>query len=259
MLFLNYFPNLETINANTCGIREIDYNLHTTNPPASFFLNNLHTVDLSNNNIEFIKGYCFNSLQSALRTLNLSSNVITHFAPEAFFYLNQLEILDLSNNLISFIPQDSFKDLHKLKEISIANNKLRRLDFDLFINSKELLAMNFRENKFETTEYSTSVWKKLTSLDLDLSSIVIEKIKKQFPKLIISNFSSPLPQYNHSIEMQIPNNHVNCSSCDSCNVCKDLSEKFNQIFLSLILVLSIFSTAIIFMDVYNFIQNQRIL
>jgi Leucine rich repeat len=247
MVFLYYFTNLETIDANTCGIIEIDYDLHKPNTSASLILNQLHTVDLSNNNIGSIKRYCFYSLQFALKTLNLSSNVITHFAQEAFHDLKVLEILDLSNNRISSIAQDSFKDFHKLKEISIANNQLWFINFDLFINSKELLTMNFRENKFKTFQFSTSVWKDLTNLDLDFSFIVINRNKEQFSKLVFPTLSSPLPQCNHSSETVIPENHVNSTSSDSCNVCKDLSKKNQEMFLILILVSAIFSTAIIFL------------
>jgi hypothetical protein len=53
MAFLDNYPNLETIDANTCGISQIDYDLHIygENVKTSFFLVNLHTLDLSNNNI----------------------------------------------------------------------------------------------------------------------------------------------------------------------------------------------------------------
>jgi Leucine rich repeat len=238
MVFLEYLPNLEKIDANTCGISEINYDLHVKSnySEPSIYLKNLATLDLSVNNITFIKQHCFYSLKENLETLNLSSNFITGFSPKAFYDLAKLEFLDLSNNSISFINETSFKDLRQLKNFSIANNKILKLDYHLFLNSTRLQTLNFRNNNIEMINfYTSSIWGDLMILDLSDNLI---SINEQFSNLTQLNFSILVPQFDHSIEM------------------KNIIMKYNQMLLMVIFVLSILSIVAIILTVKVFYKTN---
>jgi Leucine-rich repeat (LRR) protein len=233
MVFLNNYQNLETIDANTCRISQIDYDLHVKGTSNSIYLTKLHTLDLSHNNITYIKKHCFYSLQQNLKTLILSNNIITKFAPQAFSHLNNLQTLDLSNNNISFINESSFKDLHQLKNFSVANNNLLKLDVKLFKSTK-LQTLNFRQNNISMINlFTSSVWNDLMILDLNLTVI-----NEQIPTLKIVNFSVPLPQLDHSIKI------------------KNLTEKYNQMLWIVLCVSSIFSIVAIILTVKLFCKNN---
>jgi Leucine-rich repeat (LRR) protein len=233
MAFLNNYQNLETIDANTCGISQIDYDLHLKGTSNSIFLKRLHTLDLSHNNITYVKRHCFYSLLFNLKTLNLSSNIITGFSPQAFHQLKVLKVLDLSKNNISFINESSFKDLHQLKNFSIANNNLLRLDTHLFANSTRLQTLNFRNNNIKLIDLiiALSVWNHLMILDLSDNGKNIHELFSVLNSLNIS-----LPQ---------------------CDEIKDLKEKCNQMFLIIISVCSLLSVATIVLTISNVCTYQR--
>jgi Leucine rich repeat/Leucine Rich repeat len=172
MEFLKYFPNLETIDARSCGISNIDYDAHI-NVSISLLLDRLHSADFSHNQIENIEKNSFFSLQNGLQKLNLSNNIITHFSPEAFNFLRKLEILDLSNNSIAHIKLTSFKDLDQLKEFYFANNQLLGVQFNLFSYSRHLQILNFSSNQIEVLAFpaTAAVWESLTTLDLSNNRI----------------------------------------------------------------------------------------
>jgi Leucine-rich repeat (LRR) protein len=171
MNFLIYLSYLETIDAHSCGIKNINYNIHIIAGVKGLYLDQLHTVDLSHNKIESIGEHCFYSLQTGLKTLNLSNNIITNFATEAFYVLKNLENLDLSNNNIAYINPTSFKDLKNLKVFNLAYNHLQILDFELFSNSIHLKIMNFGSNQIDRIFFATSVWKSMITLDLSNNNI----------------------------------------------------------------------------------------
>jgi Leucine-rich repeat (LRR) protein len=202
MDFLIHLPNLETIDARSCGISKINYDIHIIDGAESLYLNRLHRADFSHNKIESIERYCFNSLQNGLKTLNLSNNIITKFAEGAFYTLKKLEILDLSNNKISSFNFNSFNDLDQLKAFYFANNRLRVLHFELFFKSLHLQMMNFSSNRIEKITCGSSVWRYLNTLDFSENKILqmdTDIKSKCFPNL--KNFiftSTPLSLPNQT-------------------------------------------------------------
>jgi BspA type Leucine rich repeat region (6 copies) len=177
--FLVSKPNLETIDARSCGISQIYLYIE------DFHLYNLHTAIFSHNKIESIGIYCFYSLKG-LKTLNLSNNIITKFGEGAFNFLRKLEILDLSNNFITYIDSSSFKHLYQLKEFYFANNQLQHLRFELFYNSPHLKIMNYSSNKIEKVTFFEIVWENMTILDLSnnlISQLDPNTTAKYFPNL----------------------------------------------------------------------------
>jgi Leucine-rich repeat (LRR) protein len=186
MNFLIKLPNLETIDARSCGIKNINYDIHIITGVKSLHLDRLHTADFSHNKIEYIGENRYYSLQYGLKTLNLSNNVITNFATEAFYFLKNLENLDLSNNNITHINPASFKDLKQLKEFNLTNNHLPILDFELFCNSIQLQIMNFGSNQIDEIFFATSIWRNMTTLDLSnnkISTMDPNTTSKHFPNL----------------------------------------------------------------------------
>jgi Leucine-rich repeat (LRR) protein len=187
--------NLETIDARSCEINSISFNVHAVITlfqmeiyKWQFYLNHLHRVDYSHNKIKTMKKYCFYSLRNGLKTLNISNNIITDFAPEAFFNLTKLETLDISNNNISKIKPTSFDDLYQLKEFYFANNKLQILHFVLFKHSQVLQILNVTFNQIiNVTIPINSAWKTVTKLDLSNNRVNLDPnlLSKHFPNLSI--------------------------------------------------------------------------
>jgi Leucine rich repeat len=237
MVFLSNYQNLETIDANTCGISQIDYDLHVKKTSNSIILESLHTLDLSHNNITSIKKHCFYSLQQNLTTLILSNNIITTFSPYAFSNLTKLETLDLSDNSISHINETNFGHLYQLKNFSIANNNLMSLNFHRsFVKSIKLQILNFRNNNIRTIDLNTSlVLRNLMVLDL---SDNLKHIHQQYPKLKFLNFSIPLTQVDHSVEIEV------------------LKQQYNRLLIIYIAFSSLLSILTIFLTVKLFYKTN---
>jgi Leucine-rich repeat (LRR) protein len=189
MEFLKMLPNLQTIEARSCGICTINYNYE------HFQLRSLRRADFSHNKIDSITKHCFYALREGLRTLNLSSNNINQFITEAFSDLFNLEVLDLSNNVITNIQPTCFKDLLQLKELYFANNQLQILHFQRFSENHNLQILIVSSNHIKNLTFPGTVWKNLTTLDLSynmINHLDREITAKYFPNLknlIITDFA----------------------------------------------------------------------
>jgi Leucine-rich repeat (LRR) protein len=259
MNFLTQLPNLETIDARSCGISKINYNIPIIAGGESFHLERLDRADFSHNKIEGIEKFCFYSLQNGLTTLNLSNNIITKFAEEAFYNLKVLEILDLSNNNISSIILNSFKDLGQLKEFYFANNQLRVLHCELFSKSLHMQIMNFKSNQIERITCSRSVWQKMSTLDFSENKILqmnIDIKNKCFPNLKNLFFTSK-PSLPNRPDNE-PSNNTTQQSDSSTNEYSELAKKgkLTEIFLFSYITLITILILIIVFQLYR-TQNQH--
>jgi Leucine-rich repeat (LRR) protein len=193
--YLVHQADLETVDARSCGISQIDLDIYIENELQYFYLHKLHTANFPHNKIESIENYCFFSLQYGLQTLNLSNNIITNIEYKAFHHLAKLEILDLSNNLITYIISSSFQHLYQLKEFYFANNQLQVLQFELFKNSRLLQIMNFSYNKIAQISFFETVWENIKILDLSnntISQLDPNTTSKYFPNLKSSETSKDI-------------------------------------------------------------------
>ncbi|XP_002738338.3 slit homolog 2 protein [Saccoglossus kowalevskii] len=86
-------------------------------------LKNLHTIDLSNNDITTITNTTFANLPK-LATLILSYNHIGCIPPGTFRGLHSLRILSLHGNDISTLPSGAFDELESLSHIALGANPL---------------------------------------------------------------------------------------------------------------------------------------
>jgi Leucine-rich repeat (LRR) protein len=152
-------------------------------------------------------------LRKGLKTLNVSNNIITDFATEAFSNLVKLETLDMSNNNITNIERTSFDDLKQLKEIYLANNKLQTVHFELFKNSFWLQILNFTSNHIKAVTFPDHIfWKNVTTLDLSNNRVSLLDMNNRnfilthFPNLntVPENLIKPstpepvLPEYDYT-------------------------------------------------------------
>ncbi|NXK70747.1 TLR7 protein, partial [Sylvietta virens] len=85
-------------------------------------LNYGKTLDLSRNNVFFVKSSDFRGL-SSLKCLNLSDNAISQtLNGSEFSYLSGLKYLDFSNNRVDLLFQTAFKELKLLEILDLSNN-----------------------------------------------------------------------------------------------------------------------------------------
>lgn len=161
------------------------------------YLQNLRTLDLSFNKLEFISNYIFgefskpkleflylnsnnlkdlqflNQLKSVLY-LNLANNSISFFKKEHFKNLIYLDVLILENNPIKHIDSNAFIYNEYLREIYIKNISFSILDVNLnLLIPKEVRILNIAENKFINSKLSNPMkyLEKLTISGLNFSSI----------------------------------------------------------------------------------------
>ncbi|NWU27611.1 TLR7 protein, partial [Dyaphorophyia castanea] len=81
------------------------------------------TLDLSRNNVFFVKPSDFQGL-SSLKCLNLSDNAISQtINGSEFSYLSGLKYLDFSNNRVDLLYQTAFKELKHLEILDLSNNQ----------------------------------------------------------------------------------------------------------------------------------------
>jgi hypothetical protein len=115
-------------------LRQID--LHNNNigyiHPSLFQNNpNLFMLDLSSNDIIYLR-LDFN-VNTQLRFLNLSSNMLTFEGLPFFLPVTSLEILDLSNNQIEIMSGEVFDGLVDLKHLNISGNP--ELEYDCHLRT----------------------------------------------------------------------------------------------------------------------------
>lgn len=145
-------------------ILNTSHNEITTVPKKTFpKLYELHTIDLSYNNITDIFNAVFQTLFS-LRLLNLSHNHLEIIKPSTFGPLPTLLELDLSYNRLRDIAKSAFTRLSSTRKLSVRGNKLKTM-FTLPISVGHL---DVAENEFE--QIPPKLWPSMNSLlSLDLS------------------------------------------------------------------------------------------
>lgn len=122
----------------------------------------LHTIDLSHNNLTNIFNGVFQTLFS-LRSLNLSSNQMGEIKAATFGTLPTLLEMHLDRNGLRAVARGAFTKLSSLRSLTVAHNELPRI-FDIPIS---LNALYMRDNR--VTDIPIRTWPVMNSLlDLDL-------------------------------------------------------------------------------------------
>ena len=103
---------------------------------------------------EFMSAFCENN--NSLKVLDVSFQRDTSpFESRSFWnvlkHLMQLEALNLEGNKIDIIPRDAFSGLHKLRVISLVDNKLTELSFYV----RDLVSLETLDVSFNIIGYAT--------------------------------------------------------------------------------------------------------
>ncbi|KYH34458.1 internalin-A precursor [Clostridium tepidiprofundi DSM 19306] len=125
--YLGNLKHLTKIDVSGNGIDNVSYVA-----AALLSLNQIKSIDLSNNNIKDISALGY---YHSLKELNLSNNKINNIS--TLRYLRGLEKLDISNNLVQNIY--SLRYLRNLKSLNISGNNIENLyPLSNLINLEEL-------------------------------------------------------------------------------------------------------------------------
>ena len=174
--------------------------------------NNIQTIDLSFNYIEFIPDDL--SQLTNLRVLILKENALhdTSFGKNCLENFKQLEVLNLSGNSLTQFPYQLLS-MGSLKEIYLGANKIRILpkNYDKLVNNLELLylggnliqnvpeelsqltrlkSLNLSDNRISNLPSSLAQLKRLRSLALhnnSLTTLPIQLVKLNLFELSLRN------------------------------------------------------------------------
>ena len=120
-------------------------NLKTISSEILKKLTHLKTLEISNNNLEYIPTNTFKDFNN-LEKLILKGNELKTLSKEMFTGLNNLYSLDLSENEISELNNNVFEKLVMIVDIRLSQNKLTVIPNFVFSNIKTLRFLFFTNN-----------------------------------------------------------------------------------------------------------------
>uniref|UniRef100_A0A2C9JD97 Ig-like domain-containing protein n=1 Tax=Biomphalaria glabrata TaxID=6526 RepID=A0A2C9JD97_BIOGL len=106
---------------------------------------NLHTLDLSRNNILSVSNGSFPA-KCQLVHLNLNNNHISALEKGSMSNLTSLETLKMNKNKLVEIMTSAFHDMHKLKVLELMRNKLQVIKGLTFQGAKKLEILRLKKN-----------------------------------------------------------------------------------------------------------------
>jgi Leucine-rich repeat (LRR) protein len=131
---------------------------------------NLTELWLNGNRLVSLEPSTFDELKN-LKKLSLAGNKLSSIDAQLFQHQKKLTKLSLSNNeLVSLGGEDGgpFRHLTNLKELWLNDNRLDKLERDVFANLKSLLKLYLHGNRLAKIEANTfATLSKLQRLDLD--------------------------------------------------------------------------------------------
>lgn len=145
---MRWLPKLRTLDLSNNKIQSTDFlNNESTN--------NLHEIDLSNNQISLIDSSARKC--SLLEKLNLSSNKISTIK---FKSLTNLKYLDLSLNKLSTFEKNTFSSLKNLTWLDLQWQKSDNLTIQQYAFSwlNNLESLYLQDNKISSLEWRTFHW-----------------------------------------------------------------------------------------------------
>ncbi|XP_059449494.1 receptor like protein 27-like [Corylus avellana] len=185
-------------------------NLEGTIPSSFSELKSIELLDLGSNNLEGTIPSSFSKLRS-IEVLYLDENNLEGTIPSSFSELKSVELLGLGgNNLEGTIPS-SFSELKSIEHLYLNENNLSgMLDFDMFLNFKNLTSLDLSSNNLTLLTKANSNDTLQQFETLDLSSCNLRKFpdflrnqnKLSFLHLSHNNLQGLIPKwfYNASIE-----------------------------------------------------------
>ncbi|KAF7202336.1 platelet glycoprotein V [Nothobranchius furzeri] len=125
--------------------------LHTIHPRAFNVAPQLKTVKLSSNVLSSLPDGVFSPLTS-LEEIYLDGNQLTMIAPDTFKGLRSLLILDLNNNKLSNLSFNIFDGLTNLSFLNLGRNQIKTLPPTIFHSLTKLRLLAMYANKLEQLE-----------------------------------------------------------------------------------------------------------
>lgn len=163
-------------------ILNVTYNRLTVIPRNTFpKLYELHTIDLSHNEIEKIAPEVFQPL-FGLRYLNLSNNYLVEIGSRTFGKVATILELSLRENRIENVKQDAFTYLISLQTLDLSDNAIE----SIFLLSNTLFYLDMSKNYISSIKPAT--WPSmntLVSLDLSYNLIGDSLEKEAFLNLLV--------------------------------------------------------------------------
>jgi hypothetical protein len=125
-VFTNF--NVKSLSMKNLGLTSIDQDAFT----KENFGSDLHTLDLSNNNLKRLDKKTLEHL-SGLSKLFLANNRLS-LGENNFQNNHRLEVIDLSNNQLQYLTSHVFDNLNRVEKVNLNNNDLRSIDACIFAN-----------------------------------------------------------------------------------------------------------------------------
>jgi Leucine-rich repeat (LRR) protein len=135
------FPQLKSVSCDAA-------NLVSLSPAELRMSTNLEEFSSNSNYIKSLENNLF-SASKQLHTLDLSINDIERIDALAFAGLKSLKKLSLDDNKLANLSRDVFMDLISLEEINLSSNQLELVDEKLFQNCKLLSYIYLNDNRIQ--------------------------------------------------------------------------------------------------------------
>ncbi|KAG5673372.1 hypothetical protein PVAND_003428 [Polypedilum vanderplanki] len=144
---------------------------------ANSALKEIHTLDLSWNELRVIPENWAVSKLRRLQHLNLQHNNISELSSETLLGLSALRSLNLSYNHIDQLPSDIFISAKELREIDLQSNELYDLPKGVFHQLAQLLVLDLSQNQLTSHHINNETFGGLIRLRvLNLSHNALTRI-----------------------------------------------------------------------------------
>lgn len=129
-------------------------------------LNRLHTLNLTGNSIQTLKGAMFSGLARVkINTIILAQNNIKAIFNRAFQELGYLQILDLSGNSLNELKGGMFFGLRLIRKLFLFNNDINNIETNAFNGMMNLDTLSLNGNS-------------LKSVNKDMFGLSLPKLRK---------------------------------------------------------------------------------
>ncbi|CAG2227585.1 toll-like receptor 4 [Mytilus edulis] len=196
-------PNLTTFICRGCNLR---YEI----PLVFLTSNKLKYIDASSN-IFFSWTGPLKSLDN-LEYVNISNNFCSNISKNFFIGLRNLKYLYIQNNLLGFVlPKDVdgeiLRDVKKLEEIDLSLNRIQQLPWMFFKQQRLLRKLTISNNMLENITFDLSHMDHL--MYLDISKNRLSSLSQSFRDQLQEKFKQ-----NEELKVDISGNNFQCI-CDN--------------------------------------------
>lgn len=115
----------------------------------------LKTLDVSNNNLNFIPQGVFEGLPESLTELYITKNRLKSFKWEGLVYLKNLQLLDLSENYLTNLPTCLTNYTKSIQTLVLHDNKIEKLPPDFLKDAFALKILDLSYNRIRFIQESS--------------------------------------------------------------------------------------------------------